>query len=42
MTDLLRDGLSQHAVQTTSLTRKLTIDGATEAYPVYRIMLDQL
>nr|WP_326176490.1 ParB/RepB/Spo0J family partition protein [uncultured Oscillibacter sp.] len=42
MTDLLRDGLSQHAVQTTSLTRKLTIDGATEAYPVYRIKLDQL
>ena len=42
MTDLLRDGLSQHAVQKTSLTRKLTIDGATEAYPVYRIKLDQL
>ena len=42
MTDLLRDGLFQHAVQKTSLTRKLTIDGATEAYPVYRIKLDQL
>ena len=33
MTDLLRDGLSQHAVQKTPLTRKLTVDGATEAYP---------
>lgn len=42
MTDLLRDGLSQHAVQKTPLTRKLTVDGATEAYPVYRIKLDQL
>lgn len=42
MTDLLRDGLSQHAVQKTSLTRKLTVDGATEAYPVYRIKLDLL
>ena len=42
MTDLLRDGLSQHAAQKTSLTRKLTVDGATEAYPVYRIKLDQL
>lgn len=42
MTDLLRDGLFQHAVQKTSLTRKLTVDGATEAYPVYRIKLDQL
>lgn len=42
MTDLLRNGLSQHAVQETPLTRKLTVDGATEAYPVYRIKLDQL
>ena len=42
MTDLLRNGLSQHAVQKTSLTRKLTVDGATGAYPVYRIKLDQL
>lgn len=42
MTDLLRDGLSQHAVQKTSLTRKLTVDGATGAYPVYRIKLDLL
>lgn len=42
MTDLLRDGLAQHAVQKTTLTRKLTVDGATEAYPVYRIKLDQL
>ena len=42
MTDLLRDGLSQHAVQKTALTRKLTVDGVTEAYPVYRIKLDQL
>ena len=42
MTDLLRDGLSQHAVQKTPLTRKLTVDGTTEAYPVYRIKLDLL
>lgn len=42
MTDLLRNGLSQHTVQETPLTRKLTVDGATEAYPVYRIRLDQL
>ncbi|MCI8910654.1 MAG: hypothetical protein HFG09_08265 [Oscillibacter sp.] len=41
-TDLLRDGLSRHAVQETALTRKLTVDGTTEAYPVYRIRLDQL
>lgn len=42
MTDLLRDGLSQHAVQKTPLTRKLTVDGSTETYPVYRIKLEQL
>ena len=42
MTDLLRDGLSQHTVQKTPLTRKLTVDGTTEAYPVYRIKLDLL
>ena len=42
MAHLLRDGLSQHAVQETSLTRKLTVDGVTEPYPVYRIRLDWL
>lgn len=42
MTDLLRDGLARHLAQETSLTRKLTVDGVTEAYPVYRIKLDQL
>lgn len=42
MTDLLRDGLSQHTAQKTPLTRKLTVDGTTEAYPVYRIKLDSL
>ena len=29
-------------VQETELSKKLTIDGTTKAYPVYRIRLDQL
>ena len=40
--NLLQDGVAQHAVIPTSLTRKLTIDGITEAYPVYKIRLDWL
>lgn len=29
-------------IQKTNLTRKLTLDGVTKAYPVYRVRLDQL
>lgn len=40
--NLLRDGLEQHVVEKTTLTRKLTLDGLTKAYPVYKVRLDQL
>lgn len=40
--NLLREGLEQHAVIKTDMTRKLTIDGITDAYPVYKIRLDFL
>lgn len=33
---------NEEAVQKTELTRKLTIDGVTKAYPVYRVRLDFL
>lgn len=42
MTDLLRDGPARHVVQKSSLYRKLTLDGMTQTYPVYRIRLDEL
>lgn len=41
MKDLLKEGLGT-VVQTTNLSRKLTINGVTKAYPVYRVRLDQL
>lgn len=41
MRNLLRDGMGQ-TVLPTNLTRKLTIEGVTRAYPVYRVRLDQL
>lgn len=41
MQNLLKEGLGS-VVQTTSLSRKLTIDGVTKIYPVYRVKLDQL
>ena len=41
MKNLLYDGMGQ-VVQQTNLTRKLTIEGVTKAYPVYRVRLDQL
>lgn len=41
MKNLLYDGMGQ-VVQPTNLTRKLTIEGVTKAYPVYRVRLDQL
>lgn len=40
--NLLTDGIAQEVVFPTQLTRKLTIDGVTSAYPVYRVQLDQL
>lgn len=41
MINLLKDGLGS-VVEKTSLTRKLTINGVTKTYPVYRVKLDQL
>ena len=40
--NLLKEGLEQKAVQKTTLTRKVTLDGRTDAYPVYRIKCDLL
>lgn len=40
--NLLKEGLENKAVIKTSLTRKLTIDGHTQAYPVYKVKLDWL
>ena len=41
MKDLLHESLGT-VIETTNLTRKLTIDGVTKVYPVYRVKLDQL
>lgn len=40
--NLLKDGLANHQIEKTALTRKLTVDGLTKAYPVYKIKLDSL
>lgn len=40
--NLLQEGTRQNAVTRTTLTRKLTLDGMTRPYPVYRIRLDWL
>ena len=40
--NLLIEGIAQHAVVKTAMTRKLTVDGLTKAYPVYKIRLDWL
>lgn len=40
--NLLKEGLEQKAVIKTSLTRKITIDGHTQPYPVYKAKLDWL
>ena len=37
--NLLKDGIAQHTVEKTTLTRKLTLDGLTKAYPVYKVRL---
>lgn len=40
--NMLREGIDQKAVVKTALTRKLTVDGLTKAYPVYKVRLDWL
>lgn len=40
--NLLKEGIIQQAVVKTTLTRKLTVDGLTKAYPVYKVRLDCL
>ena len=40
--NLLQEGIKQKAVVRTTLTRKVTLDGVTIPYPVYRIRLDWL
>ena len=40
--NLLKEGTEQQAVVKTTLTRKLTVDGLTKAYPVYKVRLDCL
>ncbi len=40
--NLLREGIAQQAVVKTPQTRKLTVDGLTKAYPVYKVRLDWL
>ncbi len=40
--NLLKEGLEQQAVVKTTLTRKLTVDGLTSTYPVYKVKLDWL
>lgn len=40
MMNLLKEGIAQQAVVKTTMTRKLTVDGLTKAYPVYKVRLD--
>lgn len=40
--NLLKDGIALNSVIPTKLSRKLTIDGITQAYPVYKVRLDLL
>ena len=40
--NLLKEGIEQKAVVKTVITRKLTVDGITRAYPVYKVRLDWL
>lgn len=41
MKNILREEFGT-AVETTGLSKKITIDGVTKAYPVYRVLLDRL
>lgn len=40
--NLLKDGIANKIVLKTVATRKLTIDGLTQIYPVYKVKLDYL
>lgn len=40
--NLLKEGIENGVVLKTELSRKITIDGHTEAYPVYKVKLDYL
>lgn len=40
--NLLKEGLAYKAVIPTGQTKKLTVDGLTEVYPVYKVRLDWL
>lgn len=40
--NLLEEGIAQKVVEKTTLTRKLTVGGLTNTYPVYKIRLDYL
>lgn len=40
--NLLKEGTEQKAVEKIELTKRLTVDGVTKIYPVYRIRLDQV
>ena len=40
--NLLETGIQQGIVEKTQATKKLTIDGITQTYPVYKIRLDAL
>ncbi|WP_022769085.1 ParB/RepB/Spo0J family partition protein [Butyrivibrio sp. NC2007] len=40
--NLLRDGIADESVQMTEQVVKLTVDGVTSNYPVYRVRLDKL
>ena len=40
--NLLIDGIKQNLVLPTNITTKLTIDGVTDVYPVYKVNLDLL
>jgi len=40
--NLLQEGIRNGTVIETTLTRKLTLDGITQSYPVYKVRLDML
>ena len=40
--NLLKEGIEKKAVIKTVITRKLTVDGITRAYPFYKVRLDWL
>lgn len=40
--NLLKEGLDQKKVVRTTISKKITIDGVTEIYPVYKVALDEL